>query len=360
MKRLICLVGLLYVFVAQAQKIDVEFEQLHRDLIARTQPRMDLNDDYCAVIRVSAANVDRFSFEGNVIGNVIYSQGEALVYMTQGSKRLKIKSNDYGTIIYDFPERLQKQSVYRLALSPAEIDLFSSEKLLEAEKIRNRHLKATGLYKIVESGVLPPYTEIKDVVLKNEGKEEIYCETQISLDTLNKKMFYYESGPTNGIAYGRSGKKYWGGHNGRYLFINSPEPINQIYELVKAPFGLNFLYNKDYLYTIGDTAVVQGKECDVVLASNKDNKKPFLSLYFAKDTGLLFFVKDEVTNSTISYDSYKQYGDYYLSSEIKQVTPNKFELSAFVKSYCIGCPIDDSLLNVRKIKNASKKQKKKK
>ena len=80
-----CLMLLCAHFI-QAQEVKIKFEQLQRDLIARTQPRLDLNDNPCAVIRVSAANTNEFDFEGNIVGEVIYNRGEALIYITQGSK----------------------------------------------------------------------------------------------------------------------------------------------------------------------------------------------------------------------------------------------------------------------------------
>ena len=69
---------------AQAQELKVSaFQRMDRDLLARTQERLDLNDVPCAIVRVSVANAKNYTFEGNVIGDVIYKPGEAIVYMTQ-------------------------------------------------------------------------------------------------------------------------------------------------------------------------------------------------------------------------------------------------------------------------------------
>ena len=48
MKRLIGCLMLLCAHFIQAQEVKIKFEQLQRDLIARTQPRLDLNDNPCA------------------------------------------------------------------------------------------------------------------------------------------------------------------------------------------------------------------------------------------------------------------------------------------------------------------------
>ena len=102
---------------AQAQELKVSaFQRMDRDLLARTQERLDLNDVPCAIVRVSVANVKDYTFEGNIIGDVVYKMGEALVYMTQGSRNITIKSDAFGSLKYEFTQKLEKQVVYKLAL----------------------------------------------------------------------------------------------------------------------------------------------------------------------------------------------------------------------------------------------------
>ena len=99
-----------------AQELKADFKKLERDLIARTRPRLDLNEEPCAVIRVSAANIEAYTFEGNIIGDVLYESGEALVYMTKGSRSITVKSNEFGMMKIDFLEKLEKQVAYKLEL----------------------------------------------------------------------------------------------------------------------------------------------------------------------------------------------------------------------------------------------------
>ena len=101
----------------QAQELKVSaFQRMDRDLLARTQERLDLNDVPCAIVRVSVANAKNYTFEGNVIGDVIYKPGEAIVYMTEGSRNITIKSDEFGSLKYEFTQKLEKQVVYKLAL----------------------------------------------------------------------------------------------------------------------------------------------------------------------------------------------------------------------------------------------------
>lgn len=98
------------------QELVPTFKMMEKDLLARTQPRLDLNEVPCAIVRVSAADIDTYTFEGNIIGDVIYQSGEALVYMTKGSRNITIKSNKFGMIRYEFGIKLEKQVVYKLDL----------------------------------------------------------------------------------------------------------------------------------------------------------------------------------------------------------------------------------------------------
>ena len=118
MKKSLLLCGCLLLLstLLQAQELVPSFRTLEKDLLARTQPRLDLNDVPCAIVRVSAADIETYTFEGNIIGDVIYQSGEALVYMTKGSRNITIKRNKFGMLKFDFPQRLEKQVVYKLDL----------------------------------------------------------------------------------------------------------------------------------------------------------------------------------------------------------------------------------------------------
>ena len=114
---LFCLGILLWTEGIHSQELKVvAFQRMDRDLLARTQERLDLNDVPCAIVRVSVANAKEFTFEGNVIGDVVYRPGEALVYMTEGSRNLTIKSDAFGLLKYEFTQKLDKQVVYKLEL----------------------------------------------------------------------------------------------------------------------------------------------------------------------------------------------------------------------------------------------------
>lgn len=134
----------LCVSFSYAQEIRVlSFKKLDRDLFARTNPRMDLNENPCTVIRFISPGKG-LQFEGNVIGEPLYFAGETLVYMTQGSKRITIKHPDYGVARYEFPEKLGKQCVYEIPL-----------KLIESPDNRTRVLLMGGVNVSAKGDVTP-------------------------------------------------------------------------------------------------------------------------------------------------------------------------------------------------------------
>lgn len=101
----------------QAQDLRVEsFARLERDLLARTSPRMDRNDVPCAALRISVANAKSFTFAGNIIGDVVYHPGEAIVYLTDRTRKIRISSDKFGSLDYEFPERVLQSVTYQLKL----------------------------------------------------------------------------------------------------------------------------------------------------------------------------------------------------------------------------------------------------
>ncbi|MCI6473530.1 MAG: SUMF1/EgtB/PvdO family nonheme iron enzyme, partial [Bacteroidales bacterium] len=103
-----------------AQEMRVKsFEYISNDLIARTEPRLDLNDKPCAVIRVGIA-LQGVVFDGNTIGNSVYNTGEYLVYIVNSSRQLTIRHDSFLPLTVTFAdygiERVESGNVYRLTV----------------------------------------------------------------------------------------------------------------------------------------------------------------------------------------------------------------------------------------------------
>ena len=104
----------------RAQELTVKnFCEASHDLAARTQSRKDINGNYCALVKVQL--VDRGAeFGGNVVGDVSFYRNEYWVYMAQGSKRVKVFTQDYLPLEVNFSEygidHLEGQVTYILTL----------------------------------------------------------------------------------------------------------------------------------------------------------------------------------------------------------------------------------------------------
>ena len=120
--------------VASAQKLTVESMALAgNDISASQYERKDLNGQACALVKVLLASPGAV-FEGNVIGDVAYKTGEYWVYMTEGSKELRIKHpqaqpvqvvfKDYGV------EKLTSKTTYTLSVLLPQAAVTQMQKLV--------------------------------------------------------------------------------------------------------------------------------------------------------------------------------------------------------------------------------------
>ena len=103
---------------AFAQELTVKsFKLAGSDLTAQTQPRKDLNDRNCALIKVGIG-LQGVQFEGGIRGNVENKTGEYWVYMPQGIRQLKVKHANYAPVMVTFAdygvEKLESNRTYEL------------------------------------------------------------------------------------------------------------------------------------------------------------------------------------------------------------------------------------------------------
>ena len=156
---IVCLLCLLCASV-EAQELRVKglYEATH-DLSARTQPRKDINGNYCALVKVQL--VDRGAeFGGNVVGDVSFYRNEYWVYMAQGSKRVKVFTQDYLPLEVNFSEygidHLEGQVTYILTLLRGDLQQESPQFRQQNPPPPNRHSSDNSkVYDVVEE--MPQY-----------------------------------------------------------------------------------------------------------------------------------------------------------------------------------------------------------
>ena len=91
MKRWICGVLLTLGAYGSAFSQVVDMQKLESDF-PKLEQRQDLNGEPCAVIKV-VTDDNSMTFDGNVIGAPLRKANALFVYMTGGSKQLRIKSS---------------------------------------------------------------------------------------------------------------------------------------------------------------------------------------------------------------------------------------------------------------------------
>ena len=107
---------LIIVCSTNSQELTIKsFKLVESDLSAQTQPRKDLNDKNCALVKVGIG-LQNVQFEGNIVGNVQNKIGEYWAYMPQGSRQLKLHTQSYLPVMVTFSdygiEKLESNRTY--------------------------------------------------------------------------------------------------------------------------------------------------------------------------------------------------------------------------------------------------------
>ena len=122
MRNILLSVFLLFTAIssALAQELTVKsFKLASSDLTAQTQPRKDLNDRNCAVVKVQFVG-ELTNIEGNVIMPLVKRNNETWVYMPQNTRQMKVITKNYLPLMVTFAdydiEKLESNRTYVLTL----------------------------------------------------------------------------------------------------------------------------------------------------------------------------------------------------------------------------------------------------
>ena len=180
-----------------SQEVAVEsFYVAESDLSAAANQRFDLNERPCALVKVQLT-MDEASFDGNVIGDVEYKTGEYWVYMSEGSKRLKVMHNKFVPLEVEFEEyeirSLQSKYTYVLKIrvpyniqprEAREADVHGVYKLMIGENenitLRDARLKCLELAKA--EAIKAEFGEMitSDVIQGDENDGDLYYENTLA------------------------------------------------------------------------------------------------------------------------------------------------------------------------------------
>ena len=123
MRNILLSFVLLFVAIssALAQELTVKsFKLAGSDLTAQTQPRKDLNNLNCALVKVGIA-LDGVKFDGSIMGKPIQKLGEYWVYMPKGVSMLQVLHKNYTPLMVNFYDygvgKVESGMTYILTLS---------------------------------------------------------------------------------------------------------------------------------------------------------------------------------------------------------------------------------------------------
>ena len=123
MRKILLSFFMLFVVISTvfAQKLTVEsFKLASHDLTAQSQPRKDLNDRNCALVKVGIA-LDGVKFDGSIMGEPVQKLGEYWVYMPKGVSMLQVLHKNYTPLMVNFYDygigKVESGMTYILTLS---------------------------------------------------------------------------------------------------------------------------------------------------------------------------------------------------------------------------------------------------
>ncbi|MBP7563302.1 MAG: PEGA domain-containing protein [Candidatus Cloacimonetes bacterium] len=118
MKRMILILLMafsLYGLFANDMIITSDFTEDMMDLTNQKEPRRNINDELCALIKISTA-LTNLNFPDRDITDVVQKEGEVWLYVTAGKKYLSITKSGFAKFEYSIPIRMESGRVYKIKL----------------------------------------------------------------------------------------------------------------------------------------------------------------------------------------------------------------------------------------------------
>lgn len=203
----------------QAQKIEVKsFNETH-EISWVPEQRRDMNGSICALIRVAILPNDHIIFKGNVIGDIDYEGNGYKVYLSKGSRYLRIHYPGYETLFIDFQsygcDNLKSKAVYELVLSLPDVGLstFSQEeyeKLIATAKAEENKANYLGAINLYEECLSVLQNKRASYFVRKLKQNINYCKFRIALKELKSDEWKFSN---EGLNLYKS--------NGKYGFLDS-------------------------------------------------------------------------------------------------------------------------------------------
>lgn len=189
-----------------------------RDLSARTNPRIDRNGNNCALLKVYLPLAGT-RFLGNLIGQPEFFGGEYWVYLTEGTKKLRLMIPNEQPMDISFIDagvgQLVSGSVYEIYLSssPDSKSLYSFDDYqrdIISSETQIKHFKFNDALASMQALIDSVSSIADERTIKSINNRMDYCKRQINLSKIDCQE-------VGGLTEGRIGIK----KDGKYGFADS-------------------------------------------------------------------------------------------------------------------------------------------
>lgn len=193
MLRIVSLCLVLFLCCSQrieAQNIKVEsFSRLENDITARVNVVKDANDDDCALIKMVTTDVEYNVDEGLKREPRV---GEIWFYVPQGTKRIVIRHQKLGKLVYALPEILKAKTTYQIKL-PDNIEIIVHEDVGGQYLVMNVHptdavVYIDGLPEVLNNGILQKMLKYGRHTYRVEAPLYLPVESEVLIEKERKSL----------------------------------------------------------------------------------------------------------------------------------------------------------------------------
>lgn len=245
MKRYFIVFAVFFLVVSSvySQELTIKsFKVITGDLSAQTQPRKDLNDKNCALVKVQFVG-GISEIEGNVITPLIKHGNETWVYMPQGSRQMKVLTQSFLPVMVTFAdygiEKLESNRTYVLILTkPMSIIEQKKQALIIKYSpssaivlVDNKMVRGTnGVAKVVLPVGQHSYIVASDGYESEEGTVKLKAAAPSNLQITLSKETNTISTSTNDVATQHIASNQIVKFSGRVVDINGQPVIGAVVE----------------------------------------------------------------------------------------------------------------------------------
>lgn len=97
-------------------------DELINDISARTNPRTDYNNKYCAIVKVDVPSINNLQFDTHTVGDIKNFPGEYVLYIPQGTESLEFTMGEKKYVINfrDYDIQIKEKGCYRIIMEKSD------------------------------------------------------------------------------------------------------------------------------------------------------------------------------------------------------------------------------------------------